>query len=162
MFLVGTAIGFVLGARAGQERYEEIKRIAVSASESKPAQEAIAFAQRSSDAVADQLGRLSGRVSESSREFPAKVVHTAESLREDLRRRADELSVSIDDARSSAKEWVGQAKERVDQVKERNLEFQAQNVMAMSDLRNDALAEIEDGDDEMVDEGHADDRNLRE
>ena len=155
MFVVGAGIGFVLGARAGRERYEQIKRAASAAAQSAPAQRAVDLAQRGTDVAADQLAKLSGRVSETSREFESKVVHTAEELREDLRRRADEAKVSLDDARTSAKEWV-------DTTKEQSIEFQAQNVVAVGEMRSDALAELEDDEDEMVDEGRADERNLKE
>lgn len=148
-------MGFVLGARAGRARYEQIKSAAIRASESAPAQSAYRLAQRGSDLASDQLARLSGKVSESSREFPSKVVHTTESLKADLRRRADDARTSLDEARSSAKEWV-------DQTKERSLEIQAQNVLAVGDMRNEALADLTDDEDAMVDEGRADERNLRE
>ena len=40
-FIVGAGIGFVLGARAGREQYERIKRIAKAAVASRPVQGAI-------------------------------------------------------------------------------------------------------------------------
>lgn len=155
MFVVGAGIGFVLGARAGRERYEQIKRAATTAAESAPAQRALDLAQRGTDAATDQLAKLSGRVSETSREFESKMVHTAEELREELRRRTEDAKTSLDEARTSAKEWV-------DTTKERSIEFQAQNVVAVGDMRAEALVELEDAQDEMVDEGHADERNLKE
>ncbi|KAB1643612.1 hypothetical protein [Gulosibacter chungangensis] len=155
MFVVGASIGFVLGARAGRERYEQIKRAATAAAESAPAQRALDLAQQGTDSAADQLAKLSGRVSETSREFESKVVHTAEELREELRRRTEDAKSSLDEARSSAKEWV-------DTTKERSIEFQAQNVVAVGDMRAEALAELDDAQDEMVDEGRADERNLKE
>lgn len=155
LFVVGAGIGFVLGARAGRERYEQLKRAAIEVAESDAAQRAIALAQRGTDAATDQLAKLTGQVSESSREFESKVVHTAESLREDLVRRAEDAKASLGEARASAKEWV-------DSTKERSIEFQAQNVVAVGDLRAEALADLEDDGDAMVDEGHADDRNVKE
>ncbi|QUY61805.1 Hypotetical protein [Gulosibacter molinativorax] len=156
MFIVGAGIGFVLGARAGRERYEQIKRAATVAAESAPAQRAVDLAQRGTDAATDQLAKLSGRVSESSKEFESKVVHTAEELREELLRRTEDARTSLEEARTSAKEWV-------DHTKERSIEFQAQNVVAVGDMRAEALADLDDSvEDEMVDEGHADERNRRD
>lgn len=155
MFVLGAGVGFVLGARAGRERYEQIRRAAVTAAESAPAQRAVDLAQRGTDLATDQLAKLTGRVTESSREFESKVVHTAESLREDLMRRAEDAKSSLDGARTSAKEWV-------DSTKERRIEFEAQNVVAVGDLRAEALADLDDSQDEMVDEGKADERNLKD
>lgn len=40
VFLVGLAVGFILGARAGQERYEQIKSLARRVADSPAAQQA--------------------------------------------------------------------------------------------------------------------------
>ncbi|SJM48558.1 hypothetical protein [Gulosibacter sp. 10] len=155
LFIVGAGVGFVLGARAGRERYEQIKGVACSVAESAPARRAVAIAQQGADLATDGLARLTGKVSASSREFESRIVHTTESLRADLRRRMDDTRTSIDDARLSAREWV-------DQAKERSIELQAQNVMAVGEQRAEALADLEDEGDLMVDEGGADRRNERE
>ena len=44
-FLTGVAVGFVLGARAGRERYEQIKRAARSVTDSPAAQQAAGAVQ---------------------------------------------------------------------------------------------------------------------
>ena len=44
-FLTGLAVGFVLGARAGRERYEQIKRAARSVTDSPAAQQAAGAVQ---------------------------------------------------------------------------------------------------------------------
>ena len=49
-FIVGAGIGFVLGARAGREQYERIKRIAKAAVASRPVQGAI---QKADDTVGE-------------------------------------------------------------------------------------------------------------
>lgn len=155
MFVVGAGVGFVLGARAGRERYERIKHAAATVTESTAAQRLMGLAQQGTDVATDQLAKLTGRVSASSKQFESKVVHTAEELREDLIRRTEDAKVSLDEARTSAREWV-------DNTKERSIEFQTQNVLAVGDLRAEALAEVEDEEDEMVDLGLADERNLNE
>lgn len=45
MFLVGLAVGFVIGARAGRERYEQIKALASKAKDSPAMQQAAGAAQ---------------------------------------------------------------------------------------------------------------------
>ena len=44
-FITGVAVGFVLGARAGRERYEQIKRAARSVTDSPAAQQAAGAVQ---------------------------------------------------------------------------------------------------------------------
>jgi hypothetical protein len=44
-FLTGVAVGFVLGARAGRERYEQIKRAARNVTDSPAAQQAAGAVQ---------------------------------------------------------------------------------------------------------------------
>ncbi len=44
-FMTGLAIGFVLGARAGRERYEQIRKLARKAAESPATQQAVAAVQ---------------------------------------------------------------------------------------------------------------------
>lgn len=44
-FITGLAVGFVLGARAGRERYEQIKRAARSVTDSPAAQQAAGAVQ---------------------------------------------------------------------------------------------------------------------
>ena len=44
-FLTGVAVGFVIGARAGRERYEQIKRAARSVTDSPAAQQAAGAVQ---------------------------------------------------------------------------------------------------------------------
>lgn len=45
IFVAGVAVGFVLGARAGRERYEQIKRLARKAADNPSVQQAAAAAQ---------------------------------------------------------------------------------------------------------------------
>jgi hypothetical protein len=45
VFITGLAIGFVLGARAGRERYEQMRKLARKAAESPATQQAVASVQ---------------------------------------------------------------------------------------------------------------------
>lgn len=61
VFVTGLATGFVLGARAGRERYEQLKRLARKAADNPSVQQAAAAAQ----AQAAELARnAKGRVAE--------------------------------------------------------------------------------------------------
>ncbi|MEV8213691.1 hypothetical protein [Leifsonia sp. NPDC077715] len=55
LFVTGAAVGFVLGARAGRERYEQIKAAAVKVWESPTVQKQVHTAQ---DFVADKVGEF--------------------------------------------------------------------------------------------------------
>lgn len=52
-FIVGAGIGFILGARAGREQYERIKRITKAAVQSRPVQGAI----QKADETVGEFGR---------------------------------------------------------------------------------------------------------
>lgn len=55
-FVVGFAVGFVLGARAGRERYEQIRKLARQAAESPTTQQAIATVQAQAVSAAKTAG----------------------------------------------------------------------------------------------------------
>jgi hypothetical protein len=56
VFVVGLAIGFVLGARAGRERYEQMRKLARKAAESPATQQAIAAVQAQAVSAAKTAG----------------------------------------------------------------------------------------------------------
>ena len=79
IFLAGLAVGFVLGARAGRERYEQIARLARKAADSPAVQQAAAAAQAQAagmaktarERVSDQVPRLaSAAKSKASEHMP--------------------------------------------------------------------------------------------
>ncbi len=51
-FLIGLAVGFVIGARAGRERYEQLKRLASKAKDSPAMQQAAGAAQAQASSLA--------------------------------------------------------------------------------------------------------------
>lgn len=66
VFATGLAVGFVLGTRAGRERYEQIKRLARKAADNPSVQQAAAaaqaqaaeFARNARDRVAERVPRI--------------------------------------------------------------------------------------------------------
>ncbi|MFD2674035.1 hypothetical protein [Gulosibacter bifidus] len=178
LFCLGLSAGYVLGARAGRNRYEQIKRVSVKAANSPTAQRALGYAQAGVDQVSDaaarfsrqapsyladaaerldaatapltervnasvkdaseQLKHLSESVTAGSRQLPNKIAHTAESLKDQL---TTQLSESTERAR----------------------ERQAHDVLSAAAKRAALLAELEESpSDSMLDEAHADRRNLNE
>ncbi len=62
-FVVGFATGFVVGARAGRERYEQLKKVARSAADSPAAQQAAAALQaRAVSAASTARQKAAGRL----------------------------------------------------------------------------------------------------
>jgi hypothetical protein len=68
VFVTGIAVGFILGARAGRERYEQIMRLARKAADNPSVQQAAAAAQAQAagiartakDRVSERVPRLAG------------------------------------------------------------------------------------------------------
>ena len=68
IFVAGLAVGFMLGARAGRERYEQLMRLARKAADSPAVQQAAAAAQaqatglarNAKDKVAERVPRMAG------------------------------------------------------------------------------------------------------
>ena len=155
VLLLGAGIGYVLGARAGRDRYEQIAETATRLAQSPPAQRAGEFLQHRLDDASDGIARLTGTIGEKSRELPTRIVHTTESLREDLRRRYEGLGEQFTDA-------VERPREYFDEVVERSRDRQAQEIITAGEQRDETLHSLATDDDEMIDEGGADERNLGE
>jgi hypothetical protein len=68
VFLVGVAVGYVLGSRAGRERYEQIKTGATKVAQNPTVQDAVGKAQ---DAVTHQAAV----VADAAKEKVAEVAH---------------------------------------------------------------------------------------
>lgn len=56
IFIVGLGIGFVLGARAGRERYEQLRKLARKAAENPAVQEAAGAIQAQAVSLAKLVG----------------------------------------------------------------------------------------------------------
>lgn len=59
-FAVGTAVGYVLGTRAGRERYEQLKRSARRVAENPSVQETAGVLQAQASGLADRTRRKVG------------------------------------------------------------------------------------------------------
>lgn len=68
IFVAGVVVGFVLGARAGRERYEQIKRLVRKAADNPSVQQAAAaaqaqatgFARTARERVSEQVPKIAG------------------------------------------------------------------------------------------------------
>ncbi|MFG2086792.1 MULTISPECIES: YtxH domain-containing protein [unclassified Spirillospora] len=62
MFMAGAAIGYVLGTKAGRERYEQIKRMSQQVSENPNVQETAGRLRAKGEEFAGKAGHLKERV----------------------------------------------------------------------------------------------------
>jgi hypothetical protein len=74
-FIVGAAVGYVLGARAGRERYEQIKKAARQFAQSPSVQSA-------ADTARTQAGDLGSRAAQKAGEFGSKAATRAGAAKE--------------------------------------------------------------------------------
>ena len=101
VFLAGAAAGYVLGTRAGQERYEQIKRLSRRVAENPTVQEAAGvlraqageLAETARQKVGDKVQTVSGKVQE---KVPG-IHRTGESAPTDLTDRPGHAARSGDE-----------------------------------------------------------------
>jgi hypothetical protein len=70
LFLVGLAVGYVLGTKAGRERYEQIRSRAKGVWESEPVQRQV---DRAGDFVRDRAPEVAGQVEKQLRKINEQV-----------------------------------------------------------------------------------------
>lgn len=179
LFILGVGLGFVLGARAGRGRYEQIKRTSARVFRSEPVQQTVATAQYVLDeatpvisqqarSFAEQAGEASKRVADrigvGAQQVGETVGESASEFLERFTSRADDLSArvthSADDLRARSEEIKRLSEEQLERVSklvgdevERRREAQVEGFVRAGDLRDQALAEIVTDDDEMLEPG---------
>ena len=74
LFILGVAVGYVLGSRAGREQYEKVKAQAKDVWESPAVQEKVAAAEaKIGDVVREQGAQVADKVSESVKGFASSA-----------------------------------------------------------------------------------------
>lgn len=177
IFVLGAGIGFVLGARAGHERYRQIQRASRTVASSSPVQWSLAGAQRAFDAAtprvaatARQLGTESGqatrlivgRVGEGTQHLAQTVVGNTRDLAERFTSQAEDLQSKVtltaedlrrrsDELRQYSTEQLEEMRTRIDEEIERSREATSDGFVRFGTAREDALETWEhDEDDDMV------------
>lgn len=70
LFILGAAVGYILGSRAGREHYEKVKAQAKEVWENPAVQEKVAAAEaKIGDVVREQGAQVADKVSESVKDF---------------------------------------------------------------------------------------------
>lgn len=79
MFLAGLAVGFVIGARAGRERYEQLRKLARRAADSPAVQQAAGAAQAQAAELArtarDKAAQQVPRMTQKARSKVGEKLH---------------------------------------------------------------------------------------
>lgn len=100
-FVLGAAIGYVLGTRAGRERYEQIKRGAKALWGTEPVQRGVTVVR---DAVDEHAGDAISYVRRASAEAFSNYAKRADEKKRDKRKRQPSTQApSHDDAEPSKK-----------------------------------------------------------
>jgi phage-related protein len=119
LFVVGLGIGYVLGTRAGRERYEQIKRAAESVWNTPAVQQGVStvkdFAKTRvgdlSDTVLDGVKNLIGNATKTSGATKHDVSRAARSAKQNITKAADAAKSAVDDAASKLDDAIDDAAE---------------------------------------------------
>lgn len=174
LFTAGAAIGFLLGARAGRERYEQIASASRRLAASAPVQGACAQAQRLVNELTprvrtasrrfvgqaqDASRRVAGRIGSGAQQIAETVSGTTHELVDRVSSRGEELQSRVtntaEDLRRRGGEQIDGVRKRVDEELERSRATQAENFLQYGSMREEALAELDDDSDRMVEPGEA-------
>lgn len=176
IFVLGIGIGFVAGARAGRERYEQIKSTTARVATSEPVRQGVASAQELLDAAtplvvdrtrhyAGQAGEVSRRAAqrlgegardvtesaaESATDLYARLTTSADDLSARVTHTADELRARSEELRRLGEERFDEFGRRIEEQVERGRDSQAGGFVRAGDLRDQALAEIVSDEDDML------------
>jgi hypothetical protein len=93
-FLGGLAIGYVLGAQAGRERYEQLKRLAKMAAESPAMQQTAGALQAQANATAKSARDMAA---DGVRKSASKVAGKRSASSRETSNRSDRAATSVSD-----------------------------------------------------------------
>ena len=98
-FVLGAAVGYVLGTRAGRERYEQIKRGAQAVWQTEPVQQGVGAVQ---GVVGDGLTSLKNAAVQSGKDALSSLLQQGQQGSSGQQRAAGQQSSSTSSTRSSA------------------------------------------------------------
>lgn len=158
LFLAGAAIGFILGARAGHERYEQISSLARGAARSAPARRGYEAAQQLVHEVTPHMHnasrQLAQRIGTGAQQLAETVSGTTHEIVDRVSTRSEELQSRVtntaEDLRRRGEEQIDGMRKRVDEELERGRAAQAEGFLQYGSMREEALAPLEDESDHML------------
>jgi hypothetical protein len=119
LFVVGLGVGYVLGTRAGRERYEQMRRAAERVWNRPEVQQGVDtvkdFAKTRvgdlSETVLDGVKNLIGNATKTSGATKSDVNRAARSAKENISKAADAAKSAVDDAASKLDDAIDDAAE---------------------------------------------------
>jgi phage-related protein len=106
LFVVGLGVGYVLGTRAGRERYEQIRRAAQSVWNQPVVQEGVDTVKTF---AMSRVGDLGDTVLDGAKQFVRKVSSTQDTAKNDVSRAATSAKAAVDDAAEAVDESIDAA-----------------------------------------------------
>ncbi len=159
LFLVGLAAGYVLGARAGRERYEQLRSLARGFWEDprvrKARSEAEAYARQQAPVIrakAESVAKAApGAIADGAKATAGAAKAVADRATSVATNVADRATTVTKDVAERVSETADELRDRVastaSELRDRGEEAFDRAVVSASEARDDALAEIDDEDD---------------
>ncbi|KQM82124.1 hypothetical protein ASE68_01430 [Agromyces sp. Leaf222] len=113
LFVVGVGVGYVLGTRAGRERYEQIKSAAESVWNTPTVQKGVDSAKEFAMA---RVGSVSDAVLDNVKSFVGNATKASGASKQDVRSTARSAKDGVSKAASAARDAVDEAASKIDDV----------------------------------------------
>lgn len=110
LFVVGIGVGYVLGTRAGRERYEQIKRAAEGVWNQPLVQQGVTTV---SDFAKDKVGDLSDTVLDAAKSFIGNATRGSGASRSDVQNVASKAKQGVSKSAEAAKSAVDDVAETI-------------------------------------------------
>ncbi|MET4159245.1 YtxH domain-containing protein [Agromyces sp. PvR057] len=113
LFVVGVGVGYVLGTRAGRERYEQIKSAAESVWNTPTVQKGVDSAKEFAMA---RVGSVSDAVLDNVKGFIGNATKASGASKQDVRSGARSAKSGVSKAATAARDAVDEAASKIDEV----------------------------------------------
>ncbi|WP_255368458.1 hypothetical protein [Agromyces sp. CF514] len=111
LFVVGLGVGYVLGTRAGRERYEQIKGAAASVWNTPTVQKGVDSAK---DFAMARVGSVSDTVLDQVKAFIGNATKASGASKQDVRSAAESAKQNVSKAASAARDAVDETAAKLD------------------------------------------------
>jgi hypothetical protein len=135
LFVVGLGVGYVLGTRAGRERYEQISRAAKSVWTAPAVQEGVGAVK---EFAASRVGDLSDRVLDGVKSFIGRTVRGSGTTKQDVSSAAKSAKGRVSKSAQAAKSAVDTAAEALDDVIDQAASVASESAADAGDATTDA------------------------
>lgn len=116
LFVVGLGVGYVLGTRAGRERYDQIKRAAEGVWNQPAVQQGVDTVK---DFAKARVGDLSGTVLDAAKSFIGNATKASGASGKDVSKAAESARDTVAKGAKAAKDVVDTTAEKLDEAIEK-------------------------------------------